>query len=130
MDRLFKGTRAYLTVLLGYVLLLASMIRQTLYEPGRAGIHPSLATLGLAVGCIVILITVFGRTANAFERAAIALSAIFSLLWGMSVLTAYGYHWAAIPYNLLASTVLCAVATAIAGLRAIQVHLAVRHDSK
>lgn len=125
MKKLFETRRSYAIAFGAYILSLLSVSRALV--KGRAGLpvngtsHPSFVNLAVEAFCMIFFFTMLWRTRNALERIAIMMSVLFFAVWFLDTLAAaYGQSWASIPDSLMISVGICAVATAIAGVRLLQ----------
>lgn len=124
MKQLFETRRSYAVAFGAYALSLLSVSRALVKR--RAGLpvngigHPSFVNIAVAAFCMIFFLSMLWRTRNALERIAIVISASFFALWCLDTLAAYGQSWASVPDSLMISVGICAVATAIAGVRLLQ----------
>jgi hypothetical protein len=122
--RIFQTLRAYVLAFVAYLASLLIMIRafekQSTLAEGAAK-HPSIIKVIVAMFCSIFFLSLFKRSRNFLERIVLIVSSLFFILWTLETLSGYGYGWAVIPNNLTVSLTVCAVATAIAGIRTVQV---------
>ena len=124
---MFESKRAYNIAFTVYLLCLLAMIYETVKATpmplGYSAPRSSFTKMLAAITCLVFFMSVLNRSSDALEKSVLILSSLFFLLWASDSAAASGYQWAYIPNNLMISTIILAFATAIVGLRAIQVHL-------
>lgn len=120
---IFQTRRAYIITFGVYLASLLIMIRAFANQSIPTGVavrHPSIIKVIVALFCSIFFVSLFKRSGNILERIVLIVSSLFFILWALETLAGYGYRWAAIPYNLTVSLAVCAVATAIVGVRTVQ----------
>jgi hypothetical protein len=120
---IFETRRAYVITFGAYLASLLLMIRAFEKQSTLAGAavkHPSIIKIVVGLFCSIFFISLFKRSGNVLERIVLIFSSLFFLLWALETFSGYGYGWAAIPDNLTASLAVCGVATAIVGVRTVQ----------
>lgn len=123
---IFKTRRAYVGTFGVYLLGLLVTIRAFvghLHMDGGQVRHPSLMNIVTALVCVIVLVTLFRRTDNVLERAAVVLTSLYFLWWALELLSGYGYVWMSFGSSLTVSSIIFALATILVGVRTAQVML-------
>jgi len=120
---IFRTQRAYVITFGAYLASLLIMIRAFKKQSiltGEAVKHPSIIKIIVALFCSVFFISLFKKSSNILEKIGLIVSSLFFLLWALETVSGYGFAWADVPDNLAVSVGVCAIATAIVGIRTVQ----------
>ena len=123
---IFKTRRAYVgafgVYLWGFLVTIRAFVRH-LHTDGGQVRHPSLMNIVTALVCMIVLVSLFRRTDNVLERAAVVLTSLYFLWWALEMLSGYGYAWMSFGSSLTVSSIIFALATILVGVRTAQVIL-------
>lgn len=123
---IFRTRRAYVgtlgVYLVGLLVTIRAFVRHLHMDGGRARL-PSLLNIVTALVCVIVLFTLFRRTDNVLERAAVVLTSLYFLWWALELLSGYGYAWMSFGSSLTVSSIIFALATILVGVRTAQVIL-------
>lgn len=92
--------------------------------------HPSVVNLLVALFCVVFFLSVLKRSSILLERVVMVISSLFFILWALSILSAYGYGWAAIPRNMTVCLGVSVLATILVAIRTLQLFMGTRESNK
>jgi hypothetical protein len=131
---IFESLRAYAIALGVYFLsslyMLHAVTKRASASSSSATHHPSVVNLLVALFCVVFFLSVLKRSSNILEKVVMVVSSLFFALWVLSILSAYGYGWAAVPQNMMVSVAVCVLATILVAVRTLQLVTGDRQHSR
>ena len=118
---IFRSLRAYLVAFSAYLVAAWMMIRAFERRAERPAGHPELVNLIAALFCCAFFGFLLTRTANLLERAALAVSSLYFLVWAFQTVSDLGLQWARISHSIAIFLPLSVLDPTTVGIRALQV---------